>query len=88
MADAKKYHEEYETNIKRYNKSVKYLRKGNAIRRGNKMIDVMMFLDLPREIQEKALGQASDRSPYAIRVLSQVPIDYWVEYKSGKSCNN
>ena len=61
LADAKKYHEDYEANIKRYNRSVKYLKKGNAIRRGDKMIDVKMFLDLPRDVQEKALGRASDR---------------------------
>ena len=88
LADAKKYHEDYEANIKRYNRSVKYLKKGNAIRRGDKMIDVKMFLDLPRDVQEKALGRASDRSPFAIEVLSQVPLEYWTDYKPERSNDN
>ena len=77
IVDAVRYHRDYQTNIADFQNSVKHLRKGTAIKRGNKYIDVKDFMNLPIEIQEKALGRASKRSPYSINVISQVPMEYW-----------
>ena len=77
IVDFVRYHRDYQANLAEFQKSAKHLRKGTGIRRGYKTIDVNNFLNLPLEVQEKALGTASRKSPYSINVLAQVPVDYW-----------
>ena len=77
IVDSVRYHRDYQANLVEFQRSAKRLRKGTAIRRGYKTIDVKDFLNLPIEVQEKALGSATKRSPYSINVLTQVPMDYW-----------
>lgn len=81
IVDSVRYHRDYQANLAEFQNSAKRLRKGTGIRRGDKIIDVKDFLNLPIEIQEKALGNASKKSPYSINVLSQVPIEYWFDYE-------
>lgn len=81
IVDSVRYHEEYSSNLDIFHKSAIRLKKGNAIRKEGKTICVEDFKELPIEVQERALGKASKRSPYAINVLCQVPIEYWSDYE-------
>lgn len=81
IVDSVRYHEEYSSNLDIFQKSARRLKKGNAIRKEGKTICVEDFKELPIEVQERALGKASKRSPYAINVLCQVPIEYWSDYE-------